>query len=344
MALSRRRAARALLLLLLLLFVAPTVRAACAERPDARCADQRRDAIAAQRLQDDAAGRDILPPATTLYRQLRLLQRFEFEAGDVLLLRSDEMLSAAISQIALRPAFFSHMAIVALDAQWGTLEVVEAGVDEGLRSVALDDWLDRGAVRFAVYRHHDAQLARRAAIAAYGDLAGRSGEALEYDLAFDLDDAARLHCSEVVSRAYAMAAPQAARVPRQLSDVGALVETFPLADLGVRHARVFMPDDLETDARFERVLELRAADALARSAALDAALREVFDALRGPRRDAMLAELDAVAAASPWRALPLPLRGSFATWRRLPEPARSRLAALARKVDAQALATATADF
>ena len=121
-----------------------------------------------------------------------------------------------------------------------------------------------------------------------------------------------------------------------LHDLGSLIETFPLATLGVADAQVFMPDDLETDARFERVLERRTPDALARSAALDAALRAIFDALRGPQRDALLAELDA-STPSPLTALPRLLRGSFETWRRLPEPTRSRLAALARRVEADAL-------
>lgn len=317
---------------LALLIAAAAARAAdCAG--DAACLEARRAAIAAQRRLDDAAGRDALRAGETLYEHLRLQQHFEFRPGDVLLLRSDELVSAAISQIATTPAFFSHAAIVALDERWQTLEVVEAGVDEGLRATPLDDWLDRGVVRFAVYRHRDAAVAERAAAAAYRDLVARRGAALAYDLQFDLDDAARLYCSEVITHAFASAAPGAQRVPMRLSEVGSLVETFPLAALGVTEARMFMPDDLEADPRFERVLERRAPDALEPSSALDRAVRRVFDALRGPRREAVLAELDEWAAA-PLHGVPLLLRGSFETWRRLPEPARARVAALARRIDA----------
>lgn len=320
-----------LLPVLALLIVASSAAASdCLD--DARCVDAHRAAIAEQRRVNDDRGSDALRADETLHEHLRLAQRFEFLPGDVLLVRSDELVSAAISQITPTPAFFSHVAIVALDPQWQTLEVVEAGVDEGLRATPLDDWLDRSVVRFAVYRHRDAAIAGRAAVAAFLDLDARRGDALAYDLRLDLDDAAQLYCGEVITRAFAAAAPDAPRVPRQLSDVGSLIDTFPLAALDVAGSAVFMADDLETDMRFVRVLERRSPQALARSAALDAALRAVFDVLRGPGRDALLAELDA-ASQSPLRTLPALLRGSFATWRRLPEPARSRLAALARRVD-----------
>ncbi|MEC9363184.1 MAG: YiiX/YebB-like N1pC/P60 family cysteine hydrolase [Pseudomonadota bacterium] len=321
---------------LALLFLAPLATAApCAGQAGAACADAPRARIVEQRRLDDEHLRDVLRPGVTLYEDLRLHRRFAFQPGDVLLVRSDELVSAAISQIATTPAFFSHIAIVGLDPQWQTLEVVEAGVDEGLRATALDDWLDRGVVRFAVYRHEDAALAERAAIAAYRDLMTRRDAALDYDLRFDLADAAQLYCSEVVTRAFAAAAPGAPRVPAQLSDVGDLVDTFPLAALGVSGTQVFVPDDLETDPRFVRVLERRAPQALARSAALDAALRAVFETLRGPGRADLLAELDA-GSPSPAGILPALLHGSFSTWRRLPEPARSRLAVLARRVDEDA--------
>jgi hypothetical protein len=323
-----------LLVVLALLLVAPRVAASNCPS-EAACIDARRADIVAQRLRDDDSGSDTLRVGETLYEHLRLSRHFEFRPGDVLLVRSDELVSAAISQIAVTPAFFSHVAIVALDPQWKTLEVVEAGVDEGLRATSLDDWLDRSVVRFAVYRHRQTHIAERAAVAAFEDLAARRADARGYDLRLDLDDATQLYCSEVITRAFATAAPDAQQVPQQLSDVGNLIDTFPLAALGIGKPGVFMPDDLETDARFERILERRAPDAIERSAALDASLRAVFDALRGADRDTLLAELDATAQ-SPLRSLPALLRGSFTTWRRLPEPARSRLAALAHKVEGDA--------
>ncbi len=295
------------------------------------CVDIRRAALAAARRDDDVRGYHGVAARTPLY-EAWTQQRFRLQAGDVILLRGDDLLASAISQIGIHPAFFSHMAIVGLDPQWESLEIVEAGVDEGLRTLAVDEWLDREFVRVAVYRHRDEHIARRAAIAAYADASARRGDARAYDLRLDLDDHARLYCSEVITLAYATAAPEAPRVPTQLSEIGALIDTFPLAELNVPSSALFLPDDLEFDDRFWRVTELRVSTALARANATDASLRRVFDALRGKERDEMLSLLDTQASGMSLRTLPLLLRNAYAAYRQLPRQARARLAALAHLV------------
>lgn len=306
------------------------------------CEAQLRRALAQLRRAEDAAGDSgqVQQRAGSLIDHLQQVSGFRFEPGDVLLLRSGELLSAAVSQVGIHHAFFSHAAVVGLDPQWNTLEVVESVVDEGLRTLPLEEWLDRPFVRFAVWRASDAALARRAAIAAYADAAERRGAARRYDLALSLDDHGRLYCTEVITQAFARAAPEDARVPAHPSSVGALLDGFPLADLGMRHDAVFLPDDIELDRRFEPVIELRASPEVARAEAMDRALRRVYDGLRSDGRAAMLAAIDNEIPVGP-TALPLALRSNFSAYRQLPEQTRGRLLGLVRLVGRELAAAPT---
>lgn len=307
------------------------------------CEAQLRSALAQLRRAEDAAaaGGEREPGAENLLDRLQRMPEFRFEPGDVLLLRSGELLSAAVSQIGTHHAFFSHAAVVGLDPQWNTLEVVESVVDEGVRTLPLEDWLDRSFVRFAVWRARDATLARRAAIAAYADAMQRRAEARRYDLELSLHDHSRLYCTEVITQAFALAAPGNASVPMHPSSVGALAGSFPLADLGMRGHLVFLPDDIELDARFEPVIELRASHELALAETMDRALRQVFDGLRGDAHAATLAAIDKEIPTGP-TALPLALRSNFSAYRQLPEQARGRLLGLVRLVERELAAAPAA--
>lgn len=307
------------------------------------CEAQLRSALAQLRRAGDAAdGVDEQEQeAQNLLERLQRISEFRFEPGDVLLLRSGELLSAAVSQVGTHHAFFSHAAVVGLDPLWNTLEVVESVVDEGVRTLPLDEWLDRPFVRFAVWRARDVALARRAAIAAYADATQRRATARRYDLALSLDDHSRLYCTEVITQAFARAAPGNASVPVHPSSVGALLGSFPLADLGMRDDVVFLPDDIELDVRFEPMIELRAPREVARAEMMDRALRRVFDGLRGDARAETLAAIDNEIPAGP-TALPLALRSNFSAYRQLPEQARGRLLGLVRLVERELAAAPAA--
>lgn len=307
------------------------------------CEAQLRSALAQLRRAEDAAAAagDGEQGGENLLERLQRISEFRFEPGDVLLLRSGELLSAAVSQVGTYHAFFSHAAVVGLDPQWNTLEVVESVVDEGVRTLPLEDWLDRPFVRFAVWRPRDATLARRAAIAAYVDATQRRAEARRYDLALSLHDHSRLYCAEVITQAFAQAAPGNASVPMHPSSVGALAGGFPLADLGMRDDVVFLPDDIELDARFTPMIELRASQEVVRAERMDRALRQVFDGLRGGARVETLAAIDNAIPTGPM-ALPLALRSNLSAYQQLPERARGRLLGLVRLVERELAAAPAA--
>lgn len=301
-------------------------------------ADTRAAIAEARRAADAVAVVDArVLPQPDLDAALSAHPGFALQAGDVLLLRGTDLISAAISQIGLAPADFSHMAIVGLDPLWDSLEIVEAGVADGVRIQLVEDWLQQSFVRFLVLRHEDAAVARAAAVAAYRDAQSRSGEARVYDFALALNDDRRLYCSELIRNAYARAAPAAAPVPidAALSKVGGLRETYPLAPLGVRTDTVFLPDDLLLDARFRPVLELRHPTLLAESEALDIWFRTLFASLRGPARDDWVKTIDAQVPRGPL-VIPYLLRDNLRTYLQIPEAARAPIAGMALLAEREA--------
>lgn len=290
------------------------------------CEAARRTAHAQRRLAADR----LAPPQDGARLTQALPPGFAFAAGDIiLLLRAPGLVGAAVSQIGEYSGFFSHAAIVGHDPGWNTLDVVESVLDDGVRTVPLQEWLaGTPFVRMAVYRHRDAALAKRAASAAYADATARMAEDLYYDIALRLDDPERLYCTEVIRRAYAAADPSAPTVPARLSTVGALVETFPLTALGAAETQVFLADDIEFDPRFELMLELRAPGLIAANAATERVFRDLYAELRGPQRAQVMAEID---RHTPQRltALPALLGGLNSAYEQVPPKARPRLAGFA---------------
>ncbi len=305
------------------------------------CERALRLALRELRLAADRAGLHALPsPQPKMAELLRGIDGFEFRAGDVVLLRNAAPVSASVAQVGEQPTFFSHAAIIGHDPLWKRLEVVESVVGEGLRTVPLQDWLSRlGFVRMAVYRMDDAALAQRAAQAAVGDAGSREEDQMLYDFALSLADSQLLYCTEVVTLAYRLADARAPRVPMHLSKVGSLLQTFPLAPLGVTSPEIFLPDDLELDPRFQRVLELSNPAAIPDSEALDREFRELYDGLRGERREAVLAEIDRHVPRGPV-ALTYLFGGQYFAYRALPEASRARIAGMAKLV-AERVAAAT---
>lgn len=297
------------------------------------CERALRLALRELRLAADHAGLHALPtPQPKMAELLRGIDGFEFRAGDVVLLRNAAPVSASVAQVGEQPTFFSHAAIIGYDPLWKRLEVVESVVGEGLRTVPLQEWLSRlGFVRMAVYRMGDAALAQRAAQAAVGDAGSREEDQMLYDFALSLADSQLLYCTEVVTLAYRLADATAPRVPMHLSKVGTLLQTFPLAPLGVTSAEIFLPDDLELDPRFDRVLELSNLPAVAESEALDRAFRELYDGLRGDQREAVLAEIDRHVPRGSV-ALTYLFGGQYFAYRALPEASRARIAGMAKLV------------
>jgi hypothetical protein len=290
-----------------------------------------RAALAAERIARDAQpSRSDALPHRGLDAALAAHPDVSLQAGDVLLLRGPDLISAAISQMGAQPSFFSHMAIVGLDPLWDSLEIVEAGAAEGVRIQLLDEWLQRDFVRFLVLRHADADVARAAAIAAWRDAAARSGSARVYDFALALDDRSRLYCTELIRHAYAAADPAAAPVPPDaaLSSVNGLRDTLPLSALGVVNDTVFLPDDLELDPRFSPVLELRRTDLLPAAATLDHWFHTLFTDLRGEARQARLQAIEDAVPRGPV-IVPYLLRDNLRAYLQLPEAARAPLAGLA---------------
>src|SRR5262249_4209212 len=89
-------------------------------------------------------------------------ERVTLRSGDVLLVRGQLHNSAAIARIGDVDSQFSHVGIVHVDAD-GQRWMVEALIEEGSTLTPLARALGHGLGRAVLFRHRNAELARRAA-------------------------------------------------------------------------------------------------------------------------------------------------------------------------------------
>lgn len=300
------------------------------------CEAALRGALAHMRETADREGAGVIEEGRSVAKALKGYPEFKFQPGDVILLQRDAApISVAVSQIAEQKGFFAHAAIVGYNPEKkNKLYVIETALGDGLQVESLKDWTDTRFARFAVYRPRDQELALRAATAAYTDAEGRKDGEKAYDVAMALRDPSLLYCSEVVTNAYRLAAPDAPLVPVRLSSVGSLIETFPMSTLGAAERYVFLPDDIELDGRFDPVIELRVPALIAKSEPLERIIRNLYEGLRGPQREQILADIDRQEPGAS-KALASLFGGRYPAFSNLPKDALPRMTGFGRIVAAQ---------
>jgi Permuted papain-like amidase enzyme, YaeF/YiiX, C92 family len=179
-----------------------------------------------------------------------------FRAGDLLLMRGMHHNSAAIARIGDVDSQFSHIAIVHTDEN-GVQWVVESLIEEGGIINPLDATLHHGLGRCIVFRHRDADLARRAAGAAY-ELIRRSrapgGKRIWYDFSMELKGEKELFCSKLVRLAFARASNGAVLLPTFTTRFDILNRDF-VDRIGVTARETFAPGDIELEPDFDVVAE-----------------------------------------------------------------------------------------
>jgi len=179
-----------------------------------------------------------------------------FRSGDLLLMRGMHHNSAAIARIGDVDSQFSHIAIVHTDEN-GVQWVVESLIEEGAIINPLDATLHHGLGRCIVFRHRDADLARRAAAAAY-ELVRRSrapgGKRIWYDFTMELKGEKELFCSKLVRLAFARASDGAVLLPTFTTRFDMVNRDF-VDRIGVTARETFAPGDIELESDFDVVAE-----------------------------------------------------------------------------------------
>jgi len=203
---------------------------------------------------------------------------FRFQTGDLLLLRGQTFISAAIARVGDSDSQFSHLAIVGEDPK-GEKYVVESLIETGTIKTKLKDYLKKLEVRAVIYRHPDSALARRAGIAVYqkANAAHLRGETIPYDFTMNPNDHSQLFCAELVQMAYELASRNEIRLPRYKTSFYRLKGKQLLKELSMDVASTFAPADIELDPRFRLVAEWRYIPTLRKTKAQDAIYTSVFD-------------------------------------------------------------------
>ncbi|MBM2811371.1 MAG: hypothetical protein HW416_2130 [Chloroflexi bacterium] len=212
-------------------------------------------------LQDSMASRTRLvladdePSQTPFARILGVT----IHSGDLLVSRGGAQVSALIAVGNDYPGNFSHVALVYVDEQTSLASVIESRPGTGVAVYRLEEYLADVKLRVMVLRVRsdlpalvmDPMIPHRAAMLALAS--ARSGR-IPYDVAMDLQDYARMYCSEVISSAYEKVG---IRLWMGMSTISSPGVTAWLSAMGVRHFEVQEPSDLEYDPQVRVVAEWR---------------------------------------------------------------------------------------
>ena len=118
------------------------------------------------------------------------ISHFQWQSGDIVLMRGQRHNSAAIARIGDTDVQFSHLAIVYKDKLKGKPYLVESLIEKGLVVNDLEKTLAKGSARFVVYRFSEnINVAANAAEILYRKAyeAKQSGKIIEYDFSMSMD-------------------------------------------------------------------------------------------------------------------------------------------------------------
>lgn len=204
----------------------------------------------------------------------------DLRSGDVLVTRANAISSAGIAHMGRVDSQFSHNVLVHVDdagRAWGVMAYLEYGA----LVMPMEEFLADGVSRAVVLRHPDAELAARAAAAAYERVV--DGPPIDYDADFDHVDHAKLFCSEVPDWAFGELLGRADDVPIALAltkfDREHNAGMFDA--MGISTDITSAPADVLYDPRFAVVAEYRDPAELVRMRHHDAVVESVMTWMEG---------------------------------------------------------------
>jgi hypothetical protein len=198
------------------------------------------------------------------------LPQFEFKSGDVILARGISFFSAIITKLSNNRSHFSHSFVLDVNPETGKIRSIESYVSQDVTSYDINYALRNENVRLMVLRPRDPALG----VAAAGFAMELSKKKVRYDYKMDFEDDSEMSCVEVPVYSYKKASNGHVRIPLYPAQVEHRNEKF-LKKLGIKKGDFITPDDLETDPRFELVLDWSDASLIRDSRYKDAVLSEV---------------------------------------------------------------------
>ncbi len=203
--------------------------------------------------------------------------KFEFKNGDIMITKGVSFVSSTISEIAHPRSLFSHIVFVHVDKKTKEVTTLESYVGKGVGIYKIEDALKNENARILVLRSRDSELASRAADYMFEKVTElkKKNKIIPYDYQLDFSDNSKLSCEEVVYDSFKQVSNGNVILPEAMSQITMVDEKF-LKRVGLKKGAMMTPADMETDSRFDIVLDWTDYRLMRDSWRKDAILGEMF--------------------------------------------------------------------
>ena len=185
--------------------------------------------------------------------------------------------SSTISEVASPQSLFSHIVFVHVDKTTKEIVTIESYVGKGVGIYPIDEALKNENARILVLRAKNTELASLAADYMYDRVMKLKAEHkfIPYDYDLDFSDNSKLSCEEVAYDSFKTASNGTIILPENMSEITLNDPNF-LKRLGLKRGKMMVPADMETDSRFDIVLDWTDYRLMRDSWRKDAVLGEMF--------------------------------------------------------------------
>jgi hypothetical protein len=204
-------------------------------------------------------------------------EKFEFKNGDIMITKGISFVSSTISEIATPKSLYSHIVFVHVDEKTKEVTTIESYVGKGVGIYPIEEALKNENARILVLRAKDSEMASKASNYMFDKVQSLKAHKkfIPYDYNLDFSENAKLSCEEVAYDSFKTVSNGAVIIPEVMSSVGLSDEKF-LKRVGVKKGQMMVPTDMETDSRFDIVLDWTDYRVMRDSWRKDAILGEMF--------------------------------------------------------------------
>jgi hypothetical protein len=204
-------------------------------------------------------------------------KKFEFKNGDIMITKGVSFISSTISELASPKSIYSHIVFVHVDEASKKVSTIESYVGIGVSIYPIEEALKNENARILVLRSKNPELASKAANYMYDRVmkSKKDKKVIYYDYNLDFSDNSTMSCEEVAYDAYKHASNGQFIIPEIESEILLNDDAF-LKRVGVKKGSMMVPTDMETDSRFDVVLDWTDYRVIRDSWRKDALLGEMF--------------------------------------------------------------------
>jgi len=205
-------------------------------------------------------------------------KKFEFKNGDIMITKGVSFISSTISELASPKSVYSHIVFVHVDEVTKVVSTIESYVGVGVSIFPMDEALRNENSRILVLRSKDQALASKAANYMFDRVmrAKKQKKVILYDYNLDFADNSTMSCEEVAYDAFKHASDGQFIIP-EIESVVELDDMAFLKRVGVKKGSMMVPTDMETDSRFDVVLDWTDYRVMRDSWRKDSLLGEMFN-------------------------------------------------------------------